>query len=208
VFSVEWHLINAGTATLEMEASGEQQRVTVHADSSGVVNLLFKVRDHFEALLDPHSFCSAHLFKHTEEGSRKRETNISFDYGRQRSVLDEKNLKTNETKHAENDIPSCVTDVISGFYYLASLPLEPGNTETFPINDGGKTTIVRATVEKRERVKVPAGTFQAVVVTAEAISGPLKGKGNVEVWFSDDPNHTPLQMKSKLGWGTLLFRLQ
>jgi hypothetical protein len=207
VFSAEWHLINAGTATLKMEAAGAQQRVSVHADSAGVVNALYKVRDQFESLLDPHTFCSVHLFKHTEEGSRRRETNIAFDYPRRKSVLVEKNLKTNEMKHVENDLPGCVTDVISGFYYLASLPLEPGSTMTFPINDG-KTTLVRANVQKREQVKVPAGTFQTVRVSAVAISGPLKGKGDVEVWYTDDPNHTPVQMKSKLGWGSLLFRLQ
>ncbi|HEY7096360.1 MAG TPA: DUF3108 domain-containing protein [Terriglobales bacterium] len=207
VFGVEWHLINAGTATLGMEAAGEHHRVSVHADSSGVVNLLYKVRDQFAALIDPQTFCSAHLFKHTEEGSRKRETNITYDYARHKSVLDEKNLKKNESKHLENDIPECVSDVVSGFYYVASLPLEPGSTMTFPINDG-KTTLVQAVVEKREQVKVPAGTFQTVLVSAEAISGPLKGKGNVEMWFSDDANHVPVQMKSKLGWGSLLFRLQ
>jgi len=207
VYGVEWHLINAGTATLGIDAAGEHHRISVHADSSGVVNLLYKVRDQFEALIDPHTFCSVHLFKHTEEGSRKRETNITYDYTRRKSILDEKNLKKNESKHLENDIPECVSDVVSGFYYVASLSLEPGSTMTFPINDG-KTTLVQAVAEKREQVKVPAGTFQTVVVSAEAISGPLKGKGNVEIWFSDDANHTPVQMKSKLGWGSLLFRLQ
>jgi hypothetical protein len=207
VFSVEWHLINAGTATLNMERAGTQHRVSVQADSAGVVNALYKVRDQFEALIDPGTLCSLHIFKHTEEGSRKRETNIALDYTRRKSVLDETNLKTNEKKHVENDIPICVTDVISGFYYLGSLPLEAGSTFDFPINDG-KTTLVHVTVDKREQIKVPAGTFQTLKVSAQAISGPLTGKGNIQVWLTDDPNHTPVQMKSKLGWGSLLFRLQ
>jgi hypothetical protein len=125
-----------------------------------------------------------------------------------KSVLDEKNLKTGEPKHEENDIPSCVTDVLSGFYYLASLPLEPGNVYTFPVNDGGKTTQVEAHVEAHERLKVPAGTYDTVRVKAEAISGALKGRGTIWVWFTNDTNRTPVQMRSKLGWGTLLFRMQ
>jgi len=28
------------------------------------------------------------------------------------------------------------------------------------------------------------------------------------VWYTDDANRIPVQMRSKLGWGTLLFRLQ
>lgn len=208
VLSVEWHLFTAGTATVSLSQSGQQEHVTADAHSSGFVNALYKVNDHFEAFFDPRTFCSLHLNKHTEEGSRRRDTQVVFDYSRHKSVLDEKNLKDGQTKHEENDIPSCVTDVISGFFYLASLPLAPGNVHTFPINDGGKTTEVEAHVETHEQIKVPAGTYQTVRVKAEAISGHLKGKGTVWVWFTDDSNHTPVQMRSKLGWGTLLFRLQ
>jgi hypothetical protein len=200
-------LFNAGTATVRMDA-GTQNKVTATAESAGVVNTLYKVHDHFEATFDPHSFCSLTINKHTEEGPHKRDTMVRFDYAQKKSLLDEKNLKTGEQKREQNDIPGCLTDVITGFYYLASLPLQPGNRATFPINGGGKTNVAEAKVESRERIKVPAGTFPAIRVQVEALSGPLQGKGSVLVWYSDDGNHTPVQMRSKLGWGTLLFRLQ
>jgi hypothetical protein len=208
VFEVEWHLFNAGTARLTLGLDGGQEHVTATADSAGVVNALYKVHDRFEAFFDPRTFCSQRVLKNTQEGSHSRQTEIHFDYSRNKTVIEEKNLKTGEQKHVENDLPACVTDVLSGFYYLASLPLQTGNTNTFPMNDGGKTTEVRARVEAREQVKVPAGTFQTVRVKAEAISGALQGKGTIWAWFTDDANHTPVQMRSKLGWGTLLFRLQ
>jgi hypothetical protein len=47
-----------------------------------------------------------------------------------------------------------------------------------------------------------------VRVKAEPVSGPLKGKGVLWVWFTDDARHIPLQLKSKLGLATLLFQLQ
>src|SRR5579864_7809488 len=208
VYDVEWHLFNAGTARVTLGLDGGQEHVNAIADSAGVVNALYKVHDRFEAFFDPRTFCSLRVSKHSEESSRSRQTELLFDYSRHKSVLDEKNLKTGEQKHVENDLPACVTDVVSGFYYLASLPLQTGNTYNFPINDGNKTTEVRARVEAREQVKMPAGTFQTVRVKAEAISGALQGKGTVWAWFTDDANHTPVQMRSKLGWGTLLFRLQ
>ena len=207
VYAAEWHLITAGTGVVRMEAAGNDRKVTAIAESLGVVNVIFPVHDHFEAHFDPRTFCSLSIFKHSEEGSHKRETSIHFDYQRKKSALDEKNLKTGETKQVENDMPGCATDVITGFYYLQSLPLRVGSTYEFPLSDG-KTTVVRAMVEKREQVKVPAGTFEAVEVAAEAVSGSLQKKGKVWVWYSDDASHTPVQMKVKLGWGTLLFRLQ
>lgn len=207
VYSAEWHLITAGTGVVRMETAGSERRVSATAESQGVVNVIFPVHDRFEARFDPRTFCSISVVKHNEEGSRKRETKIRSDYAQKKSILDEQNLKTGETKHVENDLSGCATDVITGFYYLQSLPLQLGSMYEFPISDG-KTTIVTAKVEKREQVRVPAGNFAAVQVTAEAVSGPLQKKGKVWVWYSDDANHTPVQMKAKLGWGTLTFRLQ
>jgi Protein of unknown function (DUF3108) len=207
VYAAEWHLITAGSGVVTMESAGNERKVTATAESRGVVNVLFPVHDRFEARFDPRTFCSRGIFKHSEEGSHKRETSIRFDYAAKKSILDEKNLKTGETKHVEDELSGCATDVITGFYYLQSLPLQVGSTYEFPISDG-KTTRVHATVEKREQVRVPAGVFTAVEVTAAAISGPLQNKGNVWVWYSDDASHIPVQMRAKLGWGTLLFRLQ
>jgi hypothetical protein len=208
VYSVEWHMFTAGTARVGLKVDGDQQHVTSTAVSSGVVNALYKVNDRFEAFFDPHTFCSQKVVKHIEEGARARDSELHFDYPRGKSVFDEKNLKTGEQRHVENDVPNCVTDVVTGFYYFASLPLQVGNTNTFVVSDGGKTNEITTYVEGREQVKVPAGTFQTVRVRAEATSGTLKGRGTIWAWFTDDASHKPVQMRSKLGWGTLLFRLQ
>jgi len=207
VYAAEWHLITAGTGVVRMETAGNERKVIATAESQGVVNVMFPVHDRFEARFDPKTFCSLSIFKHSEEGTHKRETSIQFDYARKKSVLDEKNIKTGETKKVENDLDGCATDVITGFYYLQSLPLKLDANYEFPISDG-KTTLVQVKVEKREQIKVPAGTFSAVMVTAEATSGPLQSKGKVWAWYSDDTNHIPVQMRAKLGWGTLMFRLQ
>jgi Protein of unknown function (DUF3108) len=209
VYSAEWHMLAAGTGVIQMDAAGNgnERKVVATAESSGVVNVIFPVHDRFESRFDPQTFCSHSIVKHSEEGSHKRETAIHFDYESKKSKLEERNLKTGEIKHVENDLPACATDILTGFYYLQSLPLKPGATYDFPINDG-KNAVVHATVDKREQVKVPAGTFSAVMVTAEAISGSLQSKGKVWIWYSDDAAHTPIQMRAKLGWGVLLFRLQ
>jgi hypothetical protein len=207
VYAAEWHLFTAGTATVKLESAANEQRVTAIADSAGVANVLYAVHDRFDARFDPKTFCSISVTKHTEEGSHKRDTQVHFDYPRRKSILQEKNLKTGETKQIENDIPPCVTDVVTGFYYVASLPLERGHFYSFPVNDGGKTAEVTAQVEGKEQIKVPAGTYPTIRVSGEATSGTLKGRGKIWVWFTDDANRTPVQMRAKLSWGTLLFRL-
>jgi hypothetical protein len=122
-------------------------------------------------------------------------------------VLDEHNLKTNQQKKVENDIPSCVTDVVSGLLYVASLPLQPGGVYTFPLNDGGNTVTVQATVEGKEQVKTPAGTFQTIRVGSQGNSAVLKNRGRMWIWYTDDDRHLPVQMRAKLFWGTLTIYL-
>ncbi len=208
VFGAEWRIWNAGTITLGVSHEGAEQRVTGSGESQGVVSLLYPVHDKFQALYDPRTFCSVSLRKHTEEGFHKRDTLISYNYARKKSVLDETNLKSNETKHEENDIPGCVTDVLSGLIYLRSLSLQPGALYTFPLNDGGKTVDVIVKVEGKETVTVPAGTFQTVRVSPDIGAGPVKSKGKIWIWYTDDARHIPVQMRGKMFWGTLTMKLQ
>lgn len=208
IYGGDWRLFNAGTATLQLENSGEEGRIVITADSTGAVALLYHVHDRMESVIDPKTFCSRSLKKHTEEGFRRVDTNLAIDYHRKKATFDEKNLKTNSTKHAENDVPECVSDVISGIFYAGTVQTEPGKQFSFPLNDGGKTVDVLVHVEAREEVKVPAGTYKTVRMQPEVLSGPLKGKGKVWVWYSDDANHIPVQMRAKMFWGTLNFKLQ
>lgn len=207
VYEVEWRLWKAGRATLRIEDAGSEQRVMATADSTGVAALLYTVHDRFEAFFDRKSFCSRNITKNTEEGFRKLQTSIRFDYARRKSVLEETNLRSGQSKNVENDIPGCVTDVVSGIYYLGSQPLAPGATYRFPLNDGGRTTEVEAHVEAREEVRTPAGTFQAVRVQPRATSGVLKDRGQVWIWYSDDMSRIPVQMRARMFWGTLTFHL-
>jgi len=208
VFSVQWRFFNAGTATVQIQPSASGEHVTATAESAGFPDKIFHVHNIFDADVDPRSYCTLHVSKHSEEGPRRHNMNENLNYTRLKSEVDFKDLKTSETKHTEFDIPACVTDVISGFFYVASLPLTPGYSETFPVNDNGKTTDVMIKVEGRERVKGPTGEYETLRVGAEPLSGPMKEKGVLWVWFTDDARHMPVLMKSKLGWATLLFQLQ
>jgi hypothetical protein len=206
-YNADWHLLNAGTARLTMESSGEGQHAVVTADTSGFVNLLFAVHDQFRTTINPRNYCSLAVSKHTQEGSRRRQTDVHFDYAHGKSLLQEKDLKTGAVKHVEHPIPRCVTDVMSGFYYVGSLPLTPGQSFVFPFNDGGPTGEITATVEGREQVKTPAGVFPTLRVRAIATAGPMRNKGRIWVWYSDDGQRIPVQLKAKVKWGTLNFRL-
>ena len=207
VYSGEWRVFNAGIATLRMEQAGRENRIVAAADAAGTVSLLYHVQDRLESFFDPSTFCSHNTSRHIEEGFRRVESNITFDYQRGKAVLDHKNIKKKESKHEEHDIPGCVTDMLSSIYYVASLPLLPSKTYSFPVNDGGETVTVMVHVEAREQVKTPAGTFNAIRIQPETSSPLLRDKGKIWIWYSDDAARVPIQMRARLSWGTLTFYL-
>jgi len=206
-YEAEYRFWTAGVATLKIQPNGAQMHVQGTADSTGVVAMLFRVQDRFESYFDANSMCSNSLNKHTEEGSHHRDTQITYDYKAGKAILNETNLKTNQKKREEHEIPGCVTDVMSGILYVGSLPLTPNATYAFPLNDGGKTVTVQAHVEGKEQVKTPAGTFNTIRVGPEGEYGPLKNRGRVWIWYTDDAQHLPVQMRARLFWGTVTVYL-
>jgi hypothetical protein len=207
IYSAEWRVFNAGIATLRLEQAGPEHRAVATADAAGTISLLYHVQDKLEAFFDPASFCSHNASRHLEEGFRRVETNISFDYQHGKAVFDQKNIKKKESKHEEHDIPGCVTDMLSSIYYVASLPLLPDKTYSFPINDGGPTLTVAVHVEARESIKTPAGVFNTIRVQPETSAPALRDKGKIWIWYSDDAARIPVQMRARLSWGTLTFSL-
>jgi len=207
VYGGQWRIFDAGIATLRMEQAGRENRIVATANAAGTVSLLYHVQDRLESFFDSSTFCSHNASRHIEEGFRRVESNITFDYKRGKSVLDHKNIKKKESKHEEHDIPGCVADMLSSIYYVASLPLLTGKTYSFPINDGGNTVTVEVHVEAREQVKTPAGNFNTIRVQPETSAGVLRDKGKIWVWYSDDAARVPVQMRARMSWGTLTFTL-
>jgi len=206
-YGVDWRLLSAGTTSVLFDSVNGERHVVVTADSTGAVALLYHVHDRLETFFNPQSNCALQLIKHTEEGFRRVETSVRYDYSAKKAILDERNIRAKNQKHEENDIPSCVANTVSAALYVASQPLQSGSKFVFPSSDGGKAADIEVTVEAREKVKTPSGTYNAIRVSAEALSGPQKGKGKLWIWYSDDARRMPVQMRLKAFWGTITFHL-
>lgn len=206
-YNVDWRLLNAGTTTVRLDTVNGERHVIANADSTGAVALLYHVHDRMETFFNPQTNCSLALTKHTEEGFRRVDTSVRYDYSRNKAVLDEHNLRVQNQKHEEIDIPHCVSDTLAAVYYVATQPLQPNSKFTFPSSDGGKAADIEVTIEARESVKTPSGTYNTVRISAEALNGPQKGKGKIWMWYSDDARRIPVQMRARAFWGTMTFHL-
>jgi Protein of unknown function (DUF3108) len=206
-YSVDWRVFTAGTAVLHLDAEGEQEHVSATADSIGAINLLYRVADKFQSVFDRKAGCSYQFSKQTIEGRRQVNSDLRMLYSQGKSTLDEKNLITGTSKHSESNIPGCVTDLLSAVFYAASQHMEIGKSFQFPLADATRTIPVTMKVENREEVKTPTGTYQTLRVQPTADAGVVKNRGNIWIWYTDDERHLPVQMRARLFWGTITFKL-
>lgn len=206
-YAVDWRVFPAGTATFHLTADGTKQRVVATANSIGTVNLLFPVSDRYESVFDRNTGCSYEYRKEIQEGRHRSTGLMVLDYARHLQELSEKNLVSGTQKQRTAPIPGCVTDVLSGIFYVATQPLQIGHDVQFPLADGGKVVAVTVKVQDKETVVTPAGTFSAIKVQPTADAGVVKNRGSIWIWYSDDSRHLPVQVRAHLFWGTITMRL-
>jgi hypothetical protein len=207
-FTVDWRVFTGGTAVFHLEQQGEQEKVTATADTVGAVNMLFPVIDRFQSALDTRTGCSDGFSKQVQEGRRKVSSDLTFDYRAGKQTEIEKNLVKNTQKTQSSSIPACVTDSLSGIFYVASQRLTVGQDVRLPLADAMRTVTVTMKVEAHEEIKTPSGTFQTVRVQPTAEEGVVKNRGNIWIWYTDDARHMPVQIRARLFWGTITFHLQ
>jgi hypothetical protein len=213
-YEVTWSVFSAGqvTATLRRVHNSAQDAYEVEttAHSKGFASVLFKVQNDFHSLFDPESVCSFRISKKINEGRRHKESQIVFDAKRRLAILDEHDLsgRAAPPKHAENEIPPCVQDVVSAFYFLRKRPLEVKQQLAIPVNDGAKTHLVVADVQARERIATPFGSRFAFRVEPKVFGELYKRRGRLLVWISDDAQRLPLRIKAVVSVGTITGTLK
>jgi hypothetical protein len=206
-YAVDWRVFPAGTATIHFEALGSQERIFANADTIGAINLLFRVSDRFQSTFDREKGCTSEFDKQTIEGRRQINSTLKINYGQSKSVLDEKNMVTGQTKHLEASVPGCLTDLLTGVFYASSQPMEVGKSFVIPVLDPVRSLPVTMKVEGREEIKTPLGIFKTLRAEPTADAGVVKNRGNIWIWYTDDERHLPVQMRARLFWGTITFRL-
>jgi hypothetical protein len=100
-------------------------------------------------------------------------------------------------------VPNPLDDA-SFLYFLRTLSLEVGARYEFHRYFRLEGNPIVLTVVRRDRVRVPAGTFETVVVQPTLkTKGIFSQRGRAEVWLRTDGGHEVVQMKSRLPFGSI-----
>jgi hypothetical protein len=203
VYDVKFGSIKVGTGAMEIAGvdtvRGQLAWHTVFTVRGGT--FFYRVNDRLESWIDVHSLSSLRHHQDLNEGSRERE--------RRFEILPERGVFLEEGKEEEQPTVDAPLDDGSFLYFLRTIPLEVGETYDFNRYFKPDRNPVSIRVLRRERIRVPAGEFDAIVVQPIIkAKGIFSENGRAEVWLSDDPSRIMLQMKSKLSFGSLNLYLK
>jgi hypothetical protein len=100
-------------------------------------------------------------------------------------------------------------DDVSFIYHVRTLPLAVGRSYTEPRYYKSEGNPVSVQVLRTERVTVPAGEFDAIVVRPIIqTDGLFSEGGEAEVWLSNDDRRIVLKLRAKVKVGTLTMELE
>ncbi len=210
VYSIEYGIIKAGTATLEIRPSGpsaalsalacETIELSSRARSRSFFDRFYPVDDEVRSLVDATTLLPLRFEKRLSEGSYRARESIVFDRA------------ANQARYANGDtisIPPDARDVLSAFYEVRRMRVVPGDTLHFVNHAGRKTMQIEVRVLKREMVETRVGRFRCLKTQPVIVSGGLfKNQGQLWVWFTDDARMIPARMESKLTFGSIVAELE
>lgn len=191
--------LKAGTASISIEGFETVRGVpTFHTifDVRGRV-LFKKFANHYESWFDTTNLVTMRHLQKTDDLDKH------YEFYPARKIY----IKNNDG--IENPSVSMPLDESSFLYYLRSVPLEVGKTYTVDRYYHAAKNPIQITVVRQERIKVPAGEFDAFVLKPVIKSnGLFSEKSDAEVWLANDRVHTLLKLRSKLPLGTLYLELR
>ena len=202
-YEVKFGSLSVGKARMEVVGTADvRDREAWHVRftvKGGVP--LYRMDDRMESWMDTRTLHSLRFHQDLNEGRRERTRRYEIHPDRQ---LYFEGADTVGKPSVGNPL-----DDGAFIYFVRTLPLEVGKTYTFDNYFRPDRNPVRITVLRRETVKVPAGTFETVVVRPSIrTKGIFSESGQAELWLTDDDRRMLVQMKSKLSFGSLNLYLK
>jgi hypothetical protein len=204
-YEVRFGRLKVGNAHMEVVGLEQMRGRTVWHTAFWVQggNFLYRVNDVYESWIDAETLSSLKFVQELEEGGKNTERR--FEFFPERAVF----IQTNKRNaKEEKSVPDPLDDG-SFLYFIRTIPLVVGQTYDFHRYFRPDRNPVRIKVLRKEKIRVPAGSFDAIVIQPVIkTKGIFSENGHAEIWLSDDDRHVMLQLKSRLSFGSLNLYLK
>jgi hypothetical protein len=169
--------------------------IVFQAASNQAISYIYDINSREESWFDAREFYSLRYRRESTENDKTRTKEYVFDQQRQVRIEPDGDVSPASPR---------AVDQVAMFYYVRLLPLEPGSKFVLRNQADPDDNPLTVEVLKRERVKVPAGTFDAYVLDLDVKTdgGLFKKGGENRIWVTTDSRHVPVKISSKVGIGS------
>ena len=203
-FELGYGVIKAGEATISVVGSLDYfgQKVIhfrTRARSNKFFDAFYKVRDQADSYADADSLFARYFNKHLREGGYERDVEIHFD---------QINGVAYYPSGKESEAPRGTHDIITAFFRVRTLPLEPGEVIRMDAHGDKRLYPLQVHVLRRERIDTIFGKTDTIVVQPMITEeGLFNHQGDLFVWITDDERRVPVLMRASGPVGAIEARL-
>ncbi|HAR34247.1 MAG TPA: DUF3108 domain-containing protein [Desulfobacter sp.] len=210
VYQIRWDTIDAGVASFNVQPVikvGERpcRHFSLKVETSPLVDVLYQIRDQLDSYTDldlNRSVC----YSKKETGSEQRDILVQFDW--EQGVARYSNFNA---PREPITIPSGTFDPLAAFYKIRGMDLGNKKEIKFPITDGKKCFMGRATVVGQETITCFNTTYDTYVIEPEVIHfGGVFEKSDkpmLRFWITRDERRLPVRIQSKVIVGSIIGEL-
>ncbi len=204
-YDIYWLGINVGTAVLEAVNNEGVLRITSQVNSSPFISAFYKVEDIAESVVLDGTPVNFRIKQ--REGRYKSDKETIFDMY-SRTITFFNYLEGTETEH--NIKEGIAWDVISGFYYLRTQPLEVGKPVFIYVFDSNKFYKAKVDVLRKERIEISDKDELTTIVVKPALKseGLFQRQGEILIWLTDDEKKIPVKVETTVFIGSVVAKLR
>ncbi|MEO0205490.1 MAG: DUF3108 domain-containing protein [candidate division WOR-3 bacterium] len=174
--------------------------IVSYLNSSSDLNFIFSLNDTIRVFTTVEGLLPVQHEKRVHEGKYQNYQKLTFN---QDSLF----VTVNDSLKVEVREPS--RDLLSFWYYLRRIPLIENDTINLIIFESKQPYNIEGIIGKTETVKTSLGQFSAIrVILKTAGKGVFGSSGSMDIWYSNDKNRLPVQIKTRMKFGTVVFKLQ
>ena len=183
-------------------------KIDIFGKTSGIVDWIVKVDDHWGAYIDTSSLLPHQTFRNIKEGRYRRNEIVNFSHFTDMIEVKVLNQKTGEYKKPEYFYhpEQTVYDMIGGLLYLRTIDFTKlSEGDTIRVDAFFEDTFYNFnTIYKgKEIVKTKLGKFRSLVLVPIMPDNKLfRGDNSIKVWISDDKNKVPLKVEAEMFIGS------